>query len=135
MAAKNSSRTSHSPELGTPFDRCNLHELPLQRVKAHGGVGRILFHRIAGRNELAGPCNFIDLAEIPPGASIGRHTHEKEEEEFYLVLQGQGRMWQDGEEFAVREGDLVRNPPAGEHGLANSGEGPLRIFVWELEAT
>jgi mannose-6-phosphate isomerase-like protein (cupin superfamily) len=94
-----------------------------------------LFHRISGRNELAGPCNFIDLAEIPPGASIGRHTHEKEEEEFYLVLQGQGRMWQDGEEFAVREGDLVRNPPGGEHGLANNGEGPLRIFVWELEAT
>jgi len=134
MAPKNSPRTSRPPEPST-FDRCNLDELPLERIKAHGGTGRILFHRIADRKALTGSCNFIDLAEIPPGASIGRHTHAKEEEEFYLVLQGQGQMWRNGEEFAVRAGDLIRNPPAGEHGLANSGEGPLRIFVWELGAT
>jgi len=41
-------------------------------------------------------------------------------------------MWRQGETFAVRAGDLVRNPPGGEHGLENTGAAPLRLFVVEL---
>jgi mannose-6-phosphate isomerase-like protein (cupin superfamily) len=76
--------------------------------------------------------NFIDVAEIPPGASIGRHGHTEAEEELYLVLEGEGRMWRDGTAFTVCSGDLIRNAPGGCHGLENTGEGPLRIFVFEL---
>lgn len=114
------------------LDRCNLHELTLAEVAAHGGQGRIRFARIAGPADVAGGCNFIDYAEIPPGASIGRHRHGDDEEELYLVLAGEGEMWRDGESFAVRPGDLVRNPPGGEHELRNTGEIPVRLFVIEL---
>jgi mannose-6-phosphate isomerase-like protein (cupin superfamily) len=116
--------------MGTGLDRCNLRELPLAEVCAHGGEGRIRFARIA--TDLAGSCNFIDYAEVPPGASIGRHRHAGDEEELYLVLDGEGRMWRNGEEFSVGGGDLVRNPPGGEHGLVNTGDRPLRLFVFEL---
>jgi len=114
------------------FDRCNLHELALDLVRAHGGEGRIGFARVADAGALAGACNFIDYAELPPGASIGRHRHAEDEEELYLVLEGQGSMWRDGEQFEIRTGDLVRNRAGGEHGLCNTGASPLRLFVFEL---
>jgi len=41
-------------------------------------------------------------------------------------------MWRNGEEFPVRAGDLIRNPPSGEHSLYNLGPEPLRIFVFEV---
>lgn len=114
------------------FSRCNLDALPLEPVRAHGGEGRIGFHRIASAAQLAGACNFIDLAVLPPGASIGLHRHREDEEEFYLVLEGAGVMRREGEEFAVGPGDLVRNPPGGAHALRNTGQGPLRVFVFEV---
>jgi mannose-6-phosphate isomerase-like protein (cupin superfamily) len=114
------------------FDRCNLNQLRLVDVCAHDGEGAIRFARVAEAGALAGACNFIDYAELPPGASIGRHRHASDEEELYLVLEGQGSMWRDGEQLEVRSGDLVRNRPGGEHGLRNIGGGPLKLFVFEL---
>jgi mannose-6-phosphate isomerase-like protein (cupin superfamily) len=117
------------------FDRCNLDRLDLQAVRAHAGEGLIRFARVADRDVLVGGCNFIDLAELPPGTSIGPHTHAHSEEEFYLILAGTGRMSRNGEVFEVRAGDLIRNPPGGTHSLRNAGSEPLRIFVFELEVT
>ena len=114
------------------FDRLNLDEVPLSDTQAHGGEGLIRFARLCHEGQSSGLCHFIDLAEIPPGSSIGRHRHGPDEEEFYLVLKGQGVMWRNGEEFPVRAGDLIRNPPSGEHSLYNSGPDPLRIFVFEV---
>jgi mannose-6-phosphate isomerase-like protein (cupin superfamily) len=114
------------------FDRTNLEELELAPVRAHNGEGLIRFVRIAERHQLAGGCNFIDLAELPPGTSVGLHTHASSEEEFYLVLSGTGEMTRNGHVFPVVAGDLIRNPPAGSHSLRNTGTEPLRIFVFEL---
>jgi mannose-6-phosphate isomerase-like protein (cupin superfamily) len=117
------------------FDRCNLSKLELADVVAHEGVGRIRMRRVADHETLAGTCHFIDLAEIPPGASVGRHQHAASEEEFYLVLSGTGEMWRDGETFPVTTGDLIRNRPGGRHGLVNTVTEPLRIFVFEVAVT
>ncbi len=119
-------------EHGMEFDRCNLAELELEDIVAHGGEGRIRFRRIADAASLAGACDFMDIAELPPGASVGRHTHGADEEEFYLILSGRGEMWRDGAAFDVRAGDLIRNRPAGSHGLVNTGGEPLRMFVFQV---
>ncbi len=121
--------------MSAPFDRCNLFELPTKAVRAHGGSGELRFNRVADGGGLAGGCNFIDYAELPPGVSIGRHRHAPDEEELYLVLAGHGEMWRDGERFDVKPGDLVRNAPGGAHGLVNTGDAPLRLFVFELRAS
>lgn len=115
------------------YDRMNLGRAALSNIRAHGGEGLIRFARLADRESMAGGCNFIDLAELPPGTSIGQHTHAGSEEEFYLVLQGVGEMTRNGETFAVGSGDLIRNPPGGTHSLRNTGTEALRIFVFELE--
>lgn len=122
-----------TPNPDALLDRCNLHDLKLVRTRAHGGEGLIRFARVVDRSGLIGGCNFIDLAELPPGTSIGLHAHAGSEEELYLILTGTGEMTRNGEVFAVQEGDLIRNPPGGIHSLRNTGAGPLKIFVFELE--
>jgi mannose-6-phosphate isomerase-like protein (cupin superfamily) len=115
------------------FDRSNLDRLKLTGIRAHGGEGLIRFARVVERTGLAGACNFIDLAELPPGTSVGSHTHAGSEEEFYLILTGTGEMTRNGEVFQVQAGDLIRNPPGGTHALRNTGSEALKIFVFELE--
>lgn len=122
-----------TPNPNLLLDRCNLDQLELIGTQAHGGEGLIRFARVVGRSGLVGGCNFIDLAELPPGTSIGVHTHAGSEEELYLVLAGTGEMSRNGDVFPVEAGDLIRNPPGGTHSLRNSGPEPLRIFVFELE--
>lgn len=113
-----------------PFRRCNVFSLPLREEIAHDGWGWIGAVRIAAGDQLAGACEFIDYAELPPGTSIGDHRHPADEEEFYLVLSGAGTMRLEDETVPVVAGDLVRNPAGGLHGLVNTGARPLRLFVF-----
>jgi mannose-6-phosphate isomerase-like protein (cupin superfamily) len=115
-----------------PFRRVNLGAVELARVRAHDGSGEIGFARLLGSADVRGAVHFVDLAVLPPGASIGRHRHADDEEEYYLVLEGVGTMWQEGTTFEVATGDLVRNPPGAAHGLTNSGASDLRLFVFEV---
>lgn len=120
-------------ESNVPFDRCNLYALKLESVQAHAGKGFIRFKRIMTHQGLAGACNFIDFTSMPPGTTIGEHTHNDQEEEFYLILQGTGWMRCNGEEFLVSPGDLIRNPPGGTHRLENTGQEDLHMLVFELQ--
>lgn len=117
------------------LDRINLNAAVPTPVVAHGGTGTLLFKRLAERRDLSGGCNFIDHAILPPGVSIGRHRHGTTQEEFYLVLAGEGRLWRDGGSVEITQGDLIRNPPGAAHGLENTGSKPLSLFVFELEVS
>lgn len=111
---------------------CNIFTLPLEPTVAHDGEGIVNAVRIARAGDVAGACDHIDYAEIPPGNSIGDHRHEHDEEEFYLILDGTGVLRRETRTFAIGPGDLVRNPPGGLHGLRNTGAVPLRLFVFQL---
>ncbi len=115
----------------TERPRINLNELTLEAVRAHGGEGNILFHRVFCARDFESPCNFVDYAIVPPGGSIGVHTHGSNEE-IYLVLAGEGVMHLDGREFRVGPGAVVKNEVNGTHGLRNDGAEPLRLFVVEI---
>jgi mannose-6-phosphate isomerase-like protein (cupin superfamily) len=115
-----------------PFRHCNLYTLPLGPEHAHEGTGLINSVRIAAAERLAGACEWIDYAELPPGTSIGDHRHPAHEEEYYLVLGGTGLMRLEDDTFPVGAGDLVRNPGGGLHGLTNTGDDALRLFVFAL---
>lgn len=117
------------------FDRINLFGLELAPRRAHGGLGKIGFSRVLTRDDVASPLNFVDVAELPPGVSIGRHRHRDDEEEFYLILSSTGVMERNRERFRVRAGDLIRNPPGGEHSLVNDGGEAMRIFVFEARVS
>ena len=114
------------------FERCNIYAVERTAVVAHGGVGEIAFARLLDAGDIQGACNFVDVATLPVGASIGSHQHRSDEEEFYFVIAGQGRMTRDGTSFDVARGDLIRNPPGSTHGLINTGDTPLSLLVFEV---
>ncbi len=103
----------------------------LESVVAHGGTGRIGFRRLLESSAFRSPCNFVDYAVLPPGASIGVHSHVGNEE-LYLVLEGCGVMHIDGEEVEVQAGHVVVNRDGGTHGLRNNSSADLRLFVVEI---
>ncbi|WP_371483073.1 cupin domain-containing protein [Kitasatospora sp. NBC_00315] len=110
----------------------NLHEGLLRAVSSdHGGVGTILAHRAFDRADEPAGIAFIDLVVLPAHTSIGLHRHA-DDRETYVILTGRGRMTLDGEEFAVRAGDVIPNRPHGEHGLANDSDDELRLLVFEI---
>lgn len=113
-------------------DLVNLRELLTGKERDHDGVGTILAHRLFARRPGSPGAEFVDLAVLPPGTSIGRHRHGADRET-YVVLDGGGLMYRDGREFRVGPGDVVVNEPYGEHGLRNdSAHEDLRLLVFEV---
>ena len=56
------------------------------------------------------------------------HTH-KLNEEVYIVIAGKGEFMVDGEEFAIREGSVIRVAPAGERAIKAGPEGLTHICI------
>lgn len=113
-------------------NRWNIFRLPLEQVTAHDGTGVVRAVRVAAGDSIAGECEFIDYAEVSPGGCIGDHRHPVSEEEYYLVLAGRGTMRLESATVTVTAGDLVRNPPGGLHGLVNTGEETIQLFIFAL---
>lgn len=71
----------------------------------------------------------LSLAEarVEPGASTMAHVHDTAEEIYHFTA-GTGRMFLDGEEFAVAPGDTVRIEPGRVHKVHSDEGGPL-VFL------
>jgi mannose-6-phosphate isomerase-like protein (cupin superfamily) len=99
----------------------------------HGGQGAVDVFRPYLRAAGAGVVDFIDLVVVPPGASIGRHAHG-DNTEWYVILDGSAVMWFGQRERAVGRGDILVNPPHGEHGLVNHSAGALTLLVFQVSS-
>ena len=65
---------------------------------------------------------------LPPGSSIGYHTHETSSEIVY-ILSGTGKVKvEDGEE-PLKPGDCHYCPKGHAHSLINDSDGPLEFFA------
>ena len=65
---------------------------------------------------------------LPPGASIGVHKHEKNEDA-YIVISGSGVfIGGDGKEIPVKAGDVTIARKGESHGMRNTGTEPLVIL-------
>ena len=66
---------------------------------------------------------------VNPGQGHSRHNHPGADEVIY-VISGEGRqMVDDGEPFAIREGDSVYIPKGAWHSTDNTSWRPLRLIV------
>jgi mannose-6-phosphate isomerase-like protein (cupin superfamily) len=106
---------------------------PLAEVVAHDGAGCVRTTRVISHGDRSG-FRFVDLTEIPPGSSVGVHTHGREDAEVYVIVSGHGRMRLESREFEVGPGDVIMNVPGGTHGLVNIGTEPLRMVVLDVDA-
>ena len=92
----------------------------------HGGEGMVKVARIF--EKFTTQMQFFHYTVLPPGSSIGLHRHG-DDEEFYVVLEGNGEMEVDGIKQAVGAGTVIKNEPFGAHGLVNTSmKEDLRIL-------
>ena len=65
---------------------------------------------------------------LPPGSSIGCHTHETSSEIIY-ILSGSGRVKYDDTEEPLKLGDCHYCPKGHSHSLINDSDGLLEFFA------
>lgn len=74
--------------------------------------------------------NLAGVAEIKPGQEI-HPPHQHADEEFLMVIEGEGAWHLNGEEFAAHPGDMLYAAPWDMHGIKNTGEKPLKFVLWK----
>ena len=98
-------------------------------ANCHDGHGDIQVKAVIGGTEAEGRhLNFMHDDVLPPGTSIGVHTHEHDEE-YYYILSGSGVMSLNGVSHEVQVGDITAVYPGGSHGLENNSDEDMRIIV------
>ncbi|RTE11249.1 cupin domain-containing protein [Paenibacillus whitsoniae] len=112
------------------MDVRNFEQAAMLTETSHRGLGLIRSAKLYAKEDFASPLRFLYYVEIPPGASIGVHTH-KADEEMYIILSGRGQMTVDGEIREVGSGDMVLNKPFGSHGLYNHSDDVLKLLIFE----
>jgi uncharacterized cupin superfamily protein len=68
------------------------------------------------------------LAVLRPGQSSGRYHSEQDQEDF-LVLQGECVLLIEDEERPLKAWDFVHCPAGTEHAFVGAGDGPCVIFM------
>ncbi|MDR0710007.1 MAG: cupin domain-containing protein [Spirochaetaceae bacterium] len=100
-----------------------------QREKARGGEGTIKFtHFVEGKGKTQKNTNLLAEITLPPGASIGKHTHTGETE-FFIIMEGAGVADDNGKEIPVKKGDVMITACGESHSIANNGDVPLVLHA------
>jgi mannose-6-phosphate isomerase-like protein (cupin superfamily) len=99
------------------------------REKMRGGEGAVTIRHCFEQKEFTAPVRLCARLVLPPGASIGPHAHEKEDE-VYVVLAGSGVLNDGNADKEVRAGDAVLTGRGGSHSIRNSGPTDLEIAAF-----
>lgn len=104
----------------------NWNDLPPEAIDAYGkGAKTLELGALAGSRQL-----YANVDIIPPGAYSAKYHAHSLQEEFFVVLAGNGVLRTPLGEQPVREGDFVAKPAGHEnpHTFYNPGPGELRIL-------
>jgi mannose-6-phosphate isomerase-like protein (cupin superfamily) len=93
------------------------------RENMRGGEGSVFITHLVEKEELTN-ARLMATVEIPPGGSIGEHQHELETE-YYIILEGEGAVKEQGGEKSVGVGDVVVTGNGESHSIKNTGSRPL----------
>lgn len=97
-------------------------------ANCHDGEGVLKHSNIFSSKDFTSNLWFINYTVLPPGTTIGLHTHV-DNEELYVFLEGSGTMTIEGEAVKVKAGDIHLNPPFGTHSLVNDSQADIRLIV------
>ena len=95
---------------------------------SHDGEGSIDIYRAFRRKDFDGAWDFAIRVVMPPGSSMGEHTHD-DDEEMYIILKGEGTMIIEGVEWPVVAGDMIVNKRFGTHGLINTSDSEIELLI------
>ena len=98
------------------------------RSALRGGTGDITIRHLFTKEEITARSRLCAILTLPPGASIGSHRHDGEDEVYY-VLKGTGRLDDGHARTAVAAGDAVLTGRGETHAIANTGTTDLEILA------
>ncbi|MDR7149643.1 mannose-6-phosphate isomerase-like protein (cupin superfamily) [Hydrogenophaga palleronii] len=101
------------------------------QTASHGGEGFVELYEIWKKSDFLSGCDFIDRVVVPPASTVGFHMHGNNEE-IYIVLEGRGTMHLGSQEMVIKKGDMIKNPPYGEHGLINDSDENMDLLIIQL---
>ena len=97
--------------------------------KMFNGDGEvILTHILNGADEMYGKGRMFNVLTLAPGNTIGRHTHEGDNEIFYF-LSGTGEYDDNGTITTVGPGDVAICSDGQAHCVKNTGDIPLEFIA------
>lgn len=98
------------------------------RHAMRGGVGDITVQHLFSKEEITAKTRLCARLTLPPGASIGTHQHNGEDEVYYL-LSGTGMLDDGTTQTTVTAGDAVLTGRGESHSIANTGDTNLEILA------
>ncbi|NPV53892.1 MAG: cupin domain-containing protein [Firmicutes bacterium] len=98
------------------------------RERMRDGKGSVEITHIFKQDELRGKARLVARVTIPPGASIGFHEHN-EEEEIYYIISGKGLANDNGTTKLVGPGDAILTGGGAGHAIENAGDEPLEMVA------
>lgn len=100
-----------------------------QRAAMRGGTGEVTIEKLwLPEKELKAPFRLFARLTIPPGASIGFHRHEQEEEVF-VIMQGTAQADDNGKDVILLVGDTILTGGGAGHAIACVGDEPLVLLA------
>lgn len=90
--------------------------------------------RVMLKENLALTGSEISINELPAGVSVPFVHSHKRNEEVYVILNGKGQFYIDGDEFDIEAGNVVRIDPAGERCIKADSQSPIRFICIQTEA-
>ena len=98
-------------------------------LNCHNGSGVLwCTEMLADYAKVGSGFKYLHENHLEPGASIGEHRHEKDEE-VYVILTGRGVMKIDGSDQAVGPGDVCLTRVGHSHSLTNGMQGVMHFMV------
>ncbi len=94
---------------------------PMQMEGVKGVSMRLMVGRADGAPNFA-----MRHFTVEPGGHTPRHSHNYEHEVF--VLEGEGRVEENGQHHAIRAGDVLFVPPNVVHQFVNVSQTPLKFL-------
>lgn len=68
--------------------------------------------------------HYVHKTILPVGGSVGEHLHSGNEQ-FYLIVEGEGEVTLCGKTFHVKPWSVALIRSGGSHGIRNTGDKPL----------
>jgi len=90
--------------------------------------------RVTLNGKLALTGSEISINELPAGVSVPFVHSHKRNEEVYIILEGKGQFYVDGDEFKIEEGSVIRVDPAGARCLKADDQTAIQYICIQTEA-
>ena len=110
----------------------NFLETPLVDECIHEGEGLCRHATILPAEVFEAPIRFLNYTILPKGATFGAHKHGNDNE-IYIILEGEGHYTCNGETVPCKVGDVLVNPPYATHALANDSGSDVDMRVLVIE--